>query len=105
MAQVLLDMVRRDTRPRSAALAQSLISAATEIGTRVNNKPLRRGDFAVLRAADIPSVLIELGFLSSPRDLERLNLSSGRAQLIAGIVSGLQVWTQEDAAEAALIRQ
>lgn len=105
VAQILLDMVRRDTRPRSAALADNLIAAAREIGTRVNNKPRRRGDFAVLRAADIPSVLIELGFLSSPRDLERLNLTSGRAQLITGIVNGLQVWAQSDAAAAALIRQ
>ena len=38
----------------------------------MHRRPLREAAFSVLKAADIPSVLVELGFLSSPRDLKNI---------------------------------
>ncbi|MEO0358086.1 MAG: N-acetylmuramoyl-L-alanine amidase [Pseudomonadota bacterium] len=105
VAEVLMDMVRLETRPRSQALAQALHDGLVGTDTVMNSNPVRMGDFAVLRAADIPSVLVELGFLSSARDLARLHDPAGRAGLIRGVVAGLTVWADQDAADAALIRQ
>lgn len=105
IATVLLDLVRRETAPRAQTLAEAIISGLHDVGAPVNSKPLRKGDFAVLRAADIPSVLVELGFLSSASDRERLNTPAGRAQVIDGITNALLTWTVKDAAAAALIRQ
>lgn len=105
VAEVLMDLVRRETRPRSDALARAILDGMNSVSARINSKPIRKGDFAVLRAADIPSVLVELGFLSSARDLAQLNDPAGRARLVDGLVAGLDLWVVQDAADAALIRQ
>ncbi len=105
VANVLLDMVRRETRPRTERLAAILVENVKQRGGVINSKSLRMGDFAVLRSADIPSVLIELGFLSSDSDLQRLNDPVARKVLIDGIVGGLKKWSIADAAEAELLRK
>ena len=105
VALVLLEMLRHETEPRAMALAQSLINAIGNQGGDLNSNPLRRGDFAVLRSADIPSVLLELGFLSSQFDRARLSTPQGRGPVISGIVDGLVAWNAEMAAQSALIRQ
>lgn len=105
IAEVLLEMVRRNTAPRSMQLAKTVVSSLRDAQAPVNAKALRRGDFAVLRSADIPSILIELGFLSSEGDRARLNTVEGRKVVIDSIVAGLTIWADEDAATTALIRQ
>ena len=59
----------------------------------------------MLKAPDIPSVLIELGYMSSPRDLARLTDPAWRAQMTGAIVAGLSGWAVADAAAAGLLRQ
>jgi len=58
-----------------------------------------------LKAPDIPAVLIELGYISSARDLGNLTSADWRARAAMGIRDALQAWVVEDAAEAALLRQ
>ena len=53
------------------------------------NRPHRFGDFRVLKAPDIPSVLIELGFLSNDQDAERLTSKSHRRALAGAILQAL----------------
>ena len=72
VAGVLLDLARQETEPRSASLAQVLVAGMTEAGGPMNRHPLRRAGFSVLKSADIPSVLVEVGFLSNKRDLNNL---------------------------------
>ncbi|KUP92275.1 N-acetylmuramoyl-L-alanine amidase [Tritonibacter horizontis] len=105
VTDVLLDLARQETHPRSAALAQSVIEALMEQGGPVNRRPLRSAGFSVLKSADIPSVLIELGFMSSPRDLEHLTDPEWRARAAQGILNGLLNWREADAARRALVRQ
>jgi N-acetylmuramoyl-L-alanine amidase len=76
-----------------------------EAGAVLNARPRREGPLAVLNAADFPSVLIEAGFLSSERDRERLTTPAGRAQIIAGIVAGLEAWAAGEAVRRDLLRQ
>ena len=59
----------------------------------------------MLKAADIPSVLIEIGFLSSPRDLRNLQDPAWRAHIAEGIRDGLQLWMRADAEMRPLVRQ
>ncbi|HCE72775.1 MAG TPA: N-acetylmuramoyl-L-alanine amidase, partial [Ruegeria sp.] len=71
----------------------------------MNRRPLRGASFSVLKAADIPSVLIEIGFLSSPRDLKNLQDAKWRAAMAAGIRNGLENWRQADLERRGLVRQ
>ncbi len=105
VATILMDLARQETQPRTERLAQSLISGIGAAGGALNKKPLRRASFSVLKAADIPSVLIEVGFMSSPRDVENLKDPNWRFQVATGIRDALQKWRIEDAALSGLVRQ
>ena len=105
VATLLLDLMRRETTPRTDALMESLIAGLREAGAVINRKPTRTGNFAVLRSADIPSVLVELGYLTSRSDRARLHNPADRAVMIAGLVEGLTQWAYDDAAKAILVRQ
>ena len=105
IADVLLDMARQETQPRTEALAQTLANGMAQQGGPMNRRPVRRASFSVLKAADIPSVLVELGFLSSPRDLKNLKNPEWRSTMARGIRQGLQAWRQQDLARRDLIGQ
>ena len=105
VASVLLDLARQETEPRSAALAEALVAGMTEAGGPMNRTPLRRAGFSVLKSADIPSVLIEVGFLSSDRDLKNLRDPVWRSVMVNAIADAILVWRDTDAARAALVRQ
>lgn len=105
VTDILLDLARQETRPRTRRLAHSIINEMTQKGGPVNRKPFRLASFSVLKAADIPSVLIEIGFLSSPRDLKNLQDGDWRAGMAEAVRAGLQAWMTEDVARKALVRQ
>lgn len=102
---VLLDLARQETTPRTGVLAQSLVTGMGNQGGPMNRRPLREAAFSVLKAADIPSVLIEIGFLSSPRDLQNLQDPLWRADMADGIRDGLQLWLREDSEMRPLVRR
>ena len=102
---VLLDLARQETAPRTTLLAKSLVTGMRNTGGPMNRRPLRQAAFSVLKAADIPSVLIEIGFLSSPRDLQNLQDEAWRVQMADGIRAGLQLWLREDSEMRVLVRK
>ncbi len=105
VADVLLDIARQETRPRTDALARALAKGMAQQGGPMNTRPIRTASFSVLKAADIPSVLVELGFLSSPRDLKNIQNSEWRRGMALGILNGLEQWRQEDLVKRSLIGQ
>lgn len=105
IAQVLLDLARLDNGPRGEALAVHLVDGIRNAVGHVHKRPLRQAGFSVLKAADIPSVLVELGFLSTEQDLRNLRDPIWRAGMAAGIRDGIEAWALEDAALARLRRQ
>lgn len=105
IANVLLDLARRETAPRSRRLAEAMVLGMQGTVGELNRKPYRYGAFSVLKAADIPSVLIETGFMSSPRDLANLKDVQWRQALAEGIRDGLQAWIVADNTARALARQ
>ena len=67
VAQILASLVRHETRLGSTRLQRSVVaSLGRDLPLLVN--PARHAAFAVLKAADIPSVLVEMGFMSNPHD-------------------------------------
>ncbi len=105
VTDILLDLARQETQPRTESLADSLVNSMTQTGGPMNRRPLRAAAFSVLKAADIPSVLIEIGFMSSPRDLTNLQDPEWRAGMAQGIRDGLLSWRKADLAQRALVRQ
>jgi N-acetylmuramoyl-L-alanine amidase len=105
VAQVLLDLARQETGPRSATLAMTLAEGMAAVGGPMNNRPLREAGFSVLKSADIPSVLVEIGFLSSQRDLANISDPVWRAGMAEGMARAVLKWRDDDAARAALVRQ
>ena len=77
VADVLMDLARMETQPRADHLARCCsIHFAPRTCRSCRGRSGMPG-FSVLKAPDIPSVLIELGFLSSPRDLKNLRDAAG----------------------------
>jgi N-acetylmuramoyl-L-alanine amidase len=105
IAGLLMDLARTETRPRSDRLADALVGGLKAAVGGLHKRPRLEASFSVLKAPDIPSVLIELGFLSSERDRARLVDPVWREKAVAGIVGALQAWASADAAEALLIRK
>ena len=105
VAQVLMDLARLDNTPRSQALAGHLVAGIKGAVGHVHKDPLRQGAFSVLKSADIPSVLLELGFLSTQTDLRNLQDPEWRARMAVGIRDGIAAWQIEDAALSGLRRQ
>lgn len=102
---VLLDLARQETEPRSMALAQVLVDGMAQAGGPMNRRPLRNAGFSVLKSADIPSVLVEVGFLSSDRDLANLRDPVWRSVMVGAMADAILRWRDEDAARDALVRQ
>jgi N-acetylmuramoyl-L-alanine amidase len=96
VARVLLDLARRETDGRSNALARDMVEALRETVGVIRSRPHRSAGFAVLKAPDIPSVLIELGFLSDAQDRANMMDPAWRARAADGIVAGLLEWRARD---------
>ncbi|MEM9578392.1 MAG: N-acetylmuramoyl-L-alanine amidase [Pseudomonadota bacterium] len=105
VTSLLLDLARQETEPRSEALARTLIEGLTRAGGPMNSRPLRRAGFSVLKSADIPSALIEVGFLSSKRDLANLRDPAWRAGIIDAMARAILAWHRSDQAVRQLVRQ
>ncbi len=102
---ILMDLTRLETVPRSEKLADALVAGLRGEGARLNSRPRRMAMLAVLLAPDMPSVLIETGFLSDPGDREELASAAGRQRIIDGLLSGVTAWALEDDAMRDLLRR
>ena len=92
----LLELARQDSAPRSDALGGALVQAFTSSGLVVNSRPHRQANLSVLKSADTPSVLVELGFLSSAEDRERLMSETWRASASLAMRDAILLWSDED---------
>ncbi|MFX0544366.1 N-acetylmuramoyl-L-alanine amidase [Roseovarius sp. S1116L3] len=105
VADVLMDLARMETQPRVDLLARALLIGLEEGALSVNSKPIRTASFSVLKSPDIPSVLLEVGFLSNGRDLNNLIDPEWRQRMAQAVADGIGAWMIADAANADLVRQ
>ena len=101
VVQVLMDMARTETRPRTERLAGALVAAIKGAAIKMHRHPQQEASFSVLKSPDIPSVLLELGFLSSASDMARLSDRDWRFKTAEAVRDGLKAWAADDAARAA----
>jgi N-acetylmuramoyl-L-alanine amidase len=86
---VLIDVAQRATISRSEYFASILIKNAEKSRLFVIPRPHRRAGFAVLKMPDVPSVLIELGFLSNPEEEILLRSPAYRNQIIQTVFKSI----------------
>ncbi len=98
VAAVLMDMARTSTAPRTDRLADALAVSIKEGGIKMHRHPRQFAGFSVLKSPDIPSILVELGFLSSDRDIKRLVDKAWRHKMATAMRDGLVAWMDEDRA-------
>jgi N-acetylmuramoyl-L-alanine amidase len=85
VADILLDLTRRETQAFSINLAQSIVGTFKDQVLLINN-PHRHAGFRVLTAPDVPSILLELGFMSN-KDDEQLLIDPAWQKKVAGLVA------------------
>ncbi len=86
---ILLDLSQRETNNRSVEVADRMVEALRRAGLPSLGRPHRQAGFAVLKAPDVPSVLIELGFLSNTEDEAMLADATARLPLIEAIAGAV----------------
>jgi N-acetylmuramoyl-L-alanine amidase len=80
VSRILASLVRQETRVGSVRLSRSLVGSLDRDLPMLPN-PERHAGFVVLKAADIPSVLVEMGFMSNRNDEEELRRPEHRARV------------------------
>jgi|SRR5579872_1134990 len=84
VARILASLVRQETRVGSGRLARTMVGSLDRDVPMLQN-PERHAGFVVLKAADIPSVLVEMGFMSNPSDEAELRRPDHRVQIAAAM--------------------
>ncbi|MFT6426015.1 MAG: N-acetylmuramoyl-L-alanine amidase [Celeribacter sp.] len=93
IAAVLLDMARTETEPRTDRLADALVTRLQK-SIEMHKRPRMEAGFSVLKSADVPSILLELGFLSSPKDRANLVDPEWRHTAAQAIRDALGAWVE-----------
>ncbi len=88
VADILVDLIRRETHAFSIRFAKTLVGELSNSVGLINN-PHRFAGFKVLKAPDVPSVLVELGYLSNAEDEEQLNDPEWRKRAVGSISSAV----------------
>jgi len=89
VAGILIDLAQRETKSYSLQFAHKLVSEIRPVA-RLHKNPLKSAGFRVLRAPDIPSVLIELGYVSNRQDLRSLLSDTWRNKTADAIAKAIE---------------
>ena len=91
VTNILIDLAQRESMNQSARFAAILVKELRHRTTVLRNTH-RFAGFAVLKAPDVPSVLLELGFLSNPNDERALRSRHYRSKLAAAVVKAADTY-------------
>lgn len=95
VADILIDLAARDTMNQSRYLAKTVITTLDSNNVRVLDTKYRSAGFAVLKAMDIPSILVEMGYLTNKAEVERLSNSAYRAQIASALKASIDKFFQK----------
>jgi N-acetylmuramoyl-L-alanine amidase len=99
VADILIDLARRETRTFSNRFAR-LLMGEMKTTARMHKHPLKSAGFKVLKAPDVPSVLVELGYVSNKEDLEHLLSESWRARIVGSMGQAIDAFFAKRLAKA-----
>ena len=91
VADILIDLAQRETRTFSNRFARLLMSEMKNT-VRLHKHPLKSAGFKVLKAPDVPSVLIELGYVSNKGDLEHLVSENWRSRTVGSMAQAIDAF-------------
>jgi len=91
VADILIDLAQRETRTFSNRFAHTLMGEM-KTAVRMHKHPLKSAGFKVLKAPDVPSVLIELGYVSNRDDLKLLTSDSWRSRSVAAVAQAIDAF-------------
>lgn len=88
VADILIELVQRESKNHANLFSRTALTELEGI-TTMTGKPLRSAGFVVLKAPDVPSVLIELGYLSSKDDEKKLKDEAWRAKMAMALAKAV----------------
>jgi N-acetylmuramoyl-L-alanine amidase len=91
VADILIDLVQRETRTFSNRFARTLMGEMKNT-VRMHKHPLKSAGFRVLKAPDVPSVLVELGYVSNKGDLEHLVSENWRNKTVGSMAQAIDAF-------------
>jgi N-acetylmuramoyl-L-alanine amidase len=94
VADILMDLARRESRAFSVQFARTLIGILPR-ATRMHKTPLRGAGFKVLRSGDVPSVLLELGYLTTVEDAQLMQSEEWRKNTADAAGEAIERFIQE----------
>jgi N-acetylmuramoyl-L-alanine amidase len=100
VADILIDLAQRETRNFSNKFAHMLMGEM-KTTMRMHKHPLKSAGFKVLKNPDVPSVLVEIGYVSNKSDLEHLVSESWRAKAVGSIAQAVDAFMGKRLANAA----
>ncbi len=95
LAGVILDMSMNATIAASLQLGNTILGSLADI-TTLHQKRVEQAGFAVLKSPDVPSILVETGFISNVRDSQRLVTARHQQAVADGLFAGLQRYFQRN---------
>jgi N-acetylmuramoyl-L-alanine amidase len=91
VANILIDLAQRETKVFSLQFARTLVGELKPT-TKLHMHPLKSAGFIVLKAPDVPSVLVELGYMSTKDDLEHLMSPAWRSHTADSLVQAINTF-------------
>ena len=89
LRSVLIDLAQTATISDSIKLGSNVLDGLEQV-TRLHYSEVEQAPFMVLKSPDIPSILVETGFLSNPREEERLRQAAYRDKLARALLAGIR---------------
>ncbi|KJC51864.1 N-acetylmuramoyl-L-alanine amidase [Bradyrhizobium sp. LTSP857] len=99
VADILIDLTQRETRTFSNRFAH-LLMGEMKSTVRMHKHPLKSAGFRVLKAPDVPSVLVEIGYVSNKGDLEHLVSEGWRSRAVASMGQAIDAFLAKRMATA-----
>jgi N-acetylmuramoyl-L-alanine amidase len=96
ISDILFDLKRRETRIYAHVFSRNLVENL-RVAARLNHNPERSAAFVVLKAPEFPSVLVELGYLSNPQDVQSMTSQDWRAKTASAMVHAVDTFFDHSA--------
>jgi N-acetylmuramoyl-L-alanine amidase len=94
VADILIDLTRRETKQFSNQFARVMVESLKHKTQMINN-PHRSAGFRVLKAPDVPSVLVELGYLSNPEDEKSVSDPRWQASVADEMAQAIRLYAEK----------
>jgi N-acetylmuramoyl-L-alanine amidase len=97
VADILIDLAQRESKYHSLAFARKAVGQLKPV-THMTGRPMRSAGFVVLKAPDVPSILLELGYLSSRSDAKLLTSAKWQSQVATALAKAIDSYFSTEVA-------